>query len=107
MCDAVERGIRADGILPGGLNLNRKAKILFEKRCYNESADVTMNRLIAAYAYAVSEENASENIVVTAPTCTEAGYTTHTCSRCSDSYTDSTVAALGHDLVNHAARAAT
>ena len=73
MCDAVERGTRADGILPGGLNLNRKAKILFEKRCYNESADVTMNRLIAAYAYAVSEENASENIVVTAPTCGSCG----------------------------------
>ncbi len=70
---AVERGIRTDGILPGGLNLNRKAKILYEKRCYNESADVTMNRLIAAYAYAVSEENASENIVVTAPTCGSCG----------------------------------
>ena len=70
---AVERGIRADGILPGGLNVNRKAKILFEKRCYNESPDVTMNRLIAAYAYAVSEENAGENIVVTAPTCGSCG----------------------------------
>ena len=70
---AVERGLQADGVLPGGLNLNRKARILFEKRCYNESADVTMNRLIAAYAYAVSEENASENIVVTAPTCGSCG----------------------------------
>ncbi len=70
---AVRRGLRADGVLPGGLNLQRKAKILYEKRCYNESADVTMNRLIAAYAYAVSEENASENIVVTAPTCGSCG----------------------------------
>ncbi len=34
--------------------------------------------------------------VVTAPTCTEKGYTTHTCSRCGDSYTDSEVADLGH-----------
>ena len=34
--------------------------------------------------------------VVTAPTCTEAGFTTHTCSRCEDSYTDSEVEALGH-----------
>ena len=73
MQQAVERGIRAEGILPGGLNVNRKAKILYEKRCYNESADITMNRLIAAYAYAVSEENASENIVVTAPTCGSCG----------------------------------
>ena len=35
---------------------------------------------------------------VTAPTCTEQGYTTHTCSRCSDNYMDSYVAALGHDF---------
>ena len=36
------------------------------------------------------------NAVVTAPTCTEKGYTTHTCSRCGDTYTDSEVAELGH-----------
>ena len=33
---------------------------------------------------------------VTAPTCTEDGYTTHTCTRCSDSYTDSKTDKLGH-----------
>ncbi len=33
---------------------------------------------------------------VTAPTCTEQGYTTHTCSRCHDSYVDSQTEALGH-----------
>ena len=70
---AVERGIKTDGVLPGGLNISRKAKTLFEKRCYNEDPDTTLNRKIAAYAYAVSEENASENIVVTAPTCGAAG----------------------------------
>ena len=70
---AVERGIRAEGELPGGLHVVRKAKALYEKRCYNESSDVTMNRLIAAYAYAVSEENACENLVVTAPTCGSCG----------------------------------
>ena len=73
MEDAVRRGLSADGILPGGLGVARKAKLLYEKRCYNESADVTMNRLIAAYAYAVSEENADEHIVVTAPTCGSCG----------------------------------
>ena len=36
------------------------------------------------------------NNVVTAPTCTTGGYTTHTCSRCEDSYTDSEVPATGH-----------
>ncbi len=34
--------------------------------------------------------------VVTAPTCTVDGYTTHTCKNCNDSYTDTVVAALGH-----------
>ena len=52
---SVERGLCADGVLPGGLNVARKARLLYEKRCYNESADVTMNRVIAAYAYAVSD----------------------------------------------------
>ena len=73
MKSAISNGLSREGVLPGGLNLQRKAKILFEKRCYNESADVTMNRVIAAYAYAVSEENASEEIVVTAPTCGSSG----------------------------------
>ena len=38
----------------------------------------------------------SYTAVVTAPTCTEKGYTTHTCSRCGDSYVDSETPALGH-----------
>ena len=37
------------------------------------------------------------NAVVTAPTCTEDGYTTHTCANCDDKYVDDEVAALGHD----------
>ena len=73
MQDAIHRGLQTTGILPGALHLDRKAKLLYEKRCYNESADVTMNRLIAAYAYAVSEENADEHLVVTAPTCGASG----------------------------------
>ncbi len=35
--------------------------------------------------------------VVTEPTCTEKGFTTHTCSRCGDTYIDAAVDALGHD----------
>ncbi len=73
MKDAIRRGLAAEGTLPGGLGVARKARMLYEKRCYNESADVTMNRVIAAYAYAVSEENADEHIVVTAPTCGSCG----------------------------------
>ena len=73
MKDSIHHGLNAEGTLPGGLGVARKAKMLFEKRCYNESADVTMNRVIAAYAYAVSEENADEHVVVTAPTCGSCG----------------------------------
>ena len=73
MQETIERGLQAEGVLPGGLGVTRKAKLLYEKRCYNESADITMNRVIAAYAYATSEENADENVVVTAPTCGSCG----------------------------------
>ena len=38
----------------------------------------------------------SYTTVVTAPTCTAEGYTTHTCANCSDSYIDTYVAATGH-----------
>ena len=44
--------------------------------------------------------------VVTAPTCTEKGYTTHTCA-CGDSYVDTYTDPLGHDLKDDAAVAAT
>ena len=37
---------------------------------------------------------------ITAPTCTEKGYTTHTCSKCQESYVDTYVDALGHDYTN-------
>ena len=73
MEDAVERGLAADGTLPGGLKLTRKARKLYAMRCHNESSDITMERTLAAYAFAVSEENADEHIVVTAPTCGSCG----------------------------------
>ena len=38
---------------------------------------------------------------VTAPTCTEKGYTTHTCTKCKESYKDTYTAALGHDWCTH------
>lgn len=70
---AIERGLRTEGILPGGLNIERKAKLLHEMRCYNEDSDITQDRKVASFAYAVSEENADGGTVVTAPTCGSAG----------------------------------
>ena len=73
MQEAVRRGLDAEGILPGGLELTRKARHLYTMRCHNESSDVTFDRKLAAYAFAVSEENADEQVVVTAPTCGSCG----------------------------------
>ena len=44
---------------------------------------------------------------VTAPTCTEQGYTTHTCTVCGDSYKDGYVSAKGHSYTHHAGVAPT
>ncbi len=70
---AVERGVKTSGVLPGGLNVERKAKILFESGTENESSERKEKRLVCAYAYAVSEENAGGGRIVTAPTCGACG----------------------------------
>ena len=73
MREAIKRGIEAEGILHGGLGTQRKARYLFRQRHIDESEETKMNRLICAYAYAVSEENAAGGIIVTAPTCGACG----------------------------------
>ncbi len=73
MKDAIKRGLVKDGILPGKLKTKRKAKLLYENKKINEAPEVAETRLISAYAYAVSEENASGGIIVTAPTCGACG----------------------------------
>lgn len=70
---AVERGVKGSGVLPGGLEVERRAKILFEGKVENEAAETRENRLVCAYAFAVSEENASGGTIVTAPTCGACG----------------------------------
>lgn len=73
MKKCVERGLKAGGILPGGLEIQRKAKILYDQYVLNEDSETRENRLVCAYAYAASEENASGGLVVTAPTCGSCG----------------------------------
>ena len=51
-------------------------------------------------SYVTGECAHSYEAVVTAPTCENGGYTTHTCVHCGDSYTDSETEALGHDYVD-------
>lgn len=70
---AVQRGIRQTGILPGGLDVVRRAKVLYDGVSHGEEAEFRENRLVCAYAFAVSEENASGGTIVTAPTCGACG----------------------------------
>lgn len=70
---SIKRGIIDDGILPGGLGVSKKAKTLFNERQTGETAETRQNRLVCAYAFAVSEQNASGETIVTAPTCGAAG----------------------------------
>lgn len=73
MKDAVARGVVQSGVLPGGLEVERRAKILYEGLAPDESAETRENRLVCAYAFAVSEENAAGGTIVTAPTCGACG----------------------------------
>ena len=72
MKQAIADGLAAEGVLPGGLNVQRKAKYLYEQPAKNEPG-LREFQLIAAYAYAVAEQNADNGRVVTAPTCGACG----------------------------------
>ena len=70
---AIADGLHAEGVLPGGLNLERKAKRLYEQANKNQMPQVKETRIICAYAFAVSEQNADNGVIVTAPTCGSGG----------------------------------
>ena len=70
---SVAEGLAAEGILPGGLRVERKAKKLFENPAPNEVPQVRECRIVSAYAFAVSEQNADCGTIVTAPTCGACG----------------------------------
>lgn len=73
MKQSIQRGLQAEGVLHGGLGVQRKAKYLFTQRQFGEAPETREHRLVCAYAYAVSEESAAGNMVVTAPTCGASG----------------------------------
>ena len=77
MNDCIERGLKTDGILPGGLSVRRRAKgihdALLAERGKNLNAPHTINDWMSVYAMAVNEENAAGGQVVTAPTNGAAG----------------------------------
>ncbi|MEL7258745.1 MAG: L-serine ammonia-lyase, partial [Pseudomonadota bacterium] len=77
MNSCIERGITQEGILPGGLQVKRRAKgihdALIAERGTNLNAPHKINDWISVYAMAVNEENAAGGQVVTAPTNGAAG----------------------------------
>ena len=68
---AIERGIHAEGVLPGGLGLGRKAWSFYLKIKMGQT--FMQGGFLPAYALAVTEENATGGVIVTAPTCGSAG----------------------------------
>lgn len=73
MFECVERGISASGVLPGKLALKRVAKSLYLKACQTNNPVEKEKLYLMAFAYAVSEENASGGQIVTSPTCGASG----------------------------------
>ncbi len=69
---AVERGLETEGRLPGPLNLRRKANS-YRVKAEGYRDNLRSRGLTFAYALAVSEENASGGVIVTAPTCGSSG----------------------------------
>ncbi|MCM1514167.1 MAG: L-serine ammonia-lyase [Anaeroplasma bactoclasticum] len=65
MKKSLQHGLFEDGYLPGGLNIRKKAKEFYHQYL----KEPTKENLVYAYALALSEENASGHLVVTAPTC--------------------------------------
>ncbi len=77
MSDCIDRGLREDGILPGGLSVRRRARKihqrLVEQRGSNMAQPHVANDWMSVYAMAVNEENAAGGKVVTSPTNGAAG----------------------------------
>ena len=73
MKNAIHQGLTTSGILPGGLDVERKAQYLYNQRHIDESPITRENRIVCSYAYAVSEQNADNGTIVTAPTCGACG----------------------------------
>ena len=73
MKTTIKEGLAATGELPGGLGVSRKARLLYRQHYIGETSEVRADRLVCAYAYATSEQNAAGGTIVTAPTCGSCG----------------------------------
>lgn len=74
MNSCIQRGTAAEGTLPGGLSVKRRAASIFNKlKAANQASEYTANEWLMTYAMAVNEENAAGGRIVTAPTNGAAG----------------------------------
>ena len=73
MKNAIDQGVHTEGTLPGGLNVQRRAEVLYDNAPPKEKPQMRECRMISAYAFAVAEQNADNGTVVTAPTCGACG----------------------------------
>lgn len=73
MKSCIKKGLADFGELPGGLKVQKKAKILFNNQHIDETGETRENRMVCAYAFSVGEQNACGETVVTAPTCGASG----------------------------------
>ena len=69
MKEEISGGLKTTGTLPGGLGVQRVAQILYNKGHIDERPETRENRIVCAYAFAASEQNADGQTIVTAPTC--------------------------------------
>ncbi len=73
MKKSIADGLASEGVLPGGLGVQKKAKQLLSRQHIDESPETRENRIVCAYAFAVSEQNACAERIVTAPSCGSSG----------------------------------
>ena len=73
MKECVKSGLKKEGSIPGKLKIPRKAKTIYNNNKEDNDATLRRTRILTSYAYAVSENNASGEVIVTAPTCGASG----------------------------------
>ena len=70
---SILRGLQDEGVLPGVLGVQKRAKALWQSQGTEAAKGENENLAVCAYAFAVSEQNACGETVVTAPTCGASG----------------------------------
>ena len=70
---SIKKGLSDSGYIPGKLKVQKKAQFLYKQHHIDETEQTKENRLVCSYAFAISEQNACGEKIVTAPTCGSSG----------------------------------